>query len=333
MDPDRLKLNDLPELKRNNQGEDDFPKDGKKQKLDPPIAKKQSGIWLINADLEACIKKSTPIVTYSGHTDYCFHPLSEGFRNDPFNLSMENEQVTVLLAKCNGLIFGRFINVAEPTEPEEPKAPKKRKGPKWEDYQARKEHYGKTQKPLYKKQMSTLAKYEHDCGAAGSHAEDAFINAWRAAEQAGVIDQLRKLYGGKAFVTLKISRSPCSKCTPKLIEFTKLTKEVTLRIKVQTLYEGEGGTQGAANVHLLLNKGIPVREWNVPLYAAKHRKHNWTRSLQLRELHTWGCDGDEEMHKLLLQQAVHKLDRFYHFVGNKPDDLVDAYKKASRGKK
>jgi Secreted Novel AID/APOBEC-like Deaminase 4 len=327
MDPDKL------ELKRKFEEKEDQSPDSKQQKPE-----KKSGIWIINKDLKTCIKVNAPIVTYAGHTDYRFHPLSEGLSNNPFSLSMENEQTTVLLAKCNGLMFGRFINVAMPSAPLQPKAPKRtgkskeayENSARYLDYKERSKYYLNVQLPLYNKQMGTVAKYTHDCGDPGSHAEDAFISAWRAAEQAGVIDELRKIHGLQAFVTLKISRSPCSKCTQKLIKFVELTKDVKLRIKVQTLYEGEGGKVGASNVHELLAKGIPVREWNVPLYAAKHREKSQTKSMQLHELYAWGCDGDDETHKLLLQQAEHKLGRFYHHVGKKPEELASDYKKASR---
>jgi Secreted Novel AID/APOBEC-like Deaminase 4 len=293
-------------------------KDGKKQKTEGLAEKRQTGVWFINNDLKTCVEKNAPIVTYSGHTDYCFHPLSEGHSLNPFSLSMENEQTTVLLAKCNGFIFGRFINDCEPKDPA--------KGKESDELS---DNCRKVMVPLFNKLKEQMKVYDHDCGESGSHAEDAFLSAWVAAEKAGVIEELCKPYDGKAFVTLKISRSPCKKCAPKLIKFVEGRKNVKLRIKVQTLYHGDGGPIiNGQNVCLMISKGIAVREWNVPYYAAKRRQQKTTKLGQLHELHAWASDVDDDFHKLLSDYGKIKLESFYKYVGKAKDEEESRKKSA-----
>lgn len=88
------------------------------------------------------------------------------------------------------------------------------------------------------------------------HAEDHAI----AALQALGSTSNGKLVGD---FTLKVSKSPCSRCTKTILALKKANPELRIRVKVLGLYTGEGAGEGANGVLQLRGAEIPVRLWDV----------------------------------------------------------------------
>lgn len=277
-----MEINPDPKKQKLNNGN---PSEGIKEQ------KKKSSRWTFETDLTKCIDFHSPIVSVFGDPGYWFKPLATGGVNNPYSLDLYDQVNTLLLAKVNGLVWGQFINSTDPPEREAPT--------KQEDA---KTHYKEVVKPLYDARCS-LNTYWHSFGKAGDHAEDAFLESFeQASKDTNIITTLRNIFGGDLFVTLKLSRSPCGKCTDKLLNFAKHDAKLHLRIKVQTLYEGDPGKgyTGASNIHSLIGAGVSVRQWNVPLHAKKTVRKKvgskLTKLGQRHELSCWCPDSDDKMH-------------------------------------
>jgi hypothetical protein len=179
-----------------------------------------------------------------------------------------------------------LINSVDPKEPDEPRKDKEAKA-----------RYKTLAKPLFDARQS-LNTYWHRFGKPGDHAEDAFLESFeQASEETDIVKTLREIFDDHLFITLKLSRSPCSVCTEKLLKFAQSDKKIHLRIKVQTLYEGDGAYQGASDIHRLIGAGVSVREWNVPLHAKSsvRTKNGVTKLGQDHELCCWCLDSDDKM--------------------------------------
>jgi hypothetical protein len=296
--------------------------------------------WTFQKDLTNCINFHSPIVSVNGDPAYWFKSLATGGTNNPYSLDLYDQCNTLLLAKVNGLVWGQFINSVDPKKPTKPKT------------DDAKERYNEIGKPLYDTRRS-LNTYRHGFGKPGDHAEDAFLESFeQAGIQTKIISTLRQIFGGALFVTLKLSRSPCSVCTQKLLAFAKKDEKLHLRIKVQTLYEGDGAYQGASDVHTLIAAGVSVREWNVPLHAKKTVQKEVapkrTKLGQLHELACWCPDSDDIMqdeyreHLMVFEKRTDErlstLDEFLNKVNPDKDgdkryvkEIKDGnYKKANR---
>ncbi len=64
-------------------------------------------------------------------------------------------------------------------------------------------------------------------------------------------------------LTIKVSKSPCSRCTQTIITLKKDNPELSIRVKVLGLYTGEMPQIGEGGVLKLRSAGIPVRLWDV----------------------------------------------------------------------
>ncbi|HEX7241252.1 MAG TPA: hypothetical protein VF263_13340, partial [Longimicrobiaceae bacterium] len=89
------------------------------------------------------------------------------------------------------------------------------------------------------------------------HAED---HAIAALKSYGSTDQNGRLVGN---LTIKVSKSPCSRCTQTIITLKKDNPELSIRVKVLGLYTGEKSQIAMDGVLKLRSAGIPVRLWDV----------------------------------------------------------------------
>ena len=296
----------------NNNNNAKKPKDGKQEKNEhePQGGVITKGRWKINTDLAYCIRYNRAIVEHGDGRNYWVHQF--GGTNDVFWLNPTNENSTLLVAKVNGFFWGQFVNACEVSQGR-----------------------GNARQQAFAKALSRLTLYTHTYGGgANNHAEDAFLESFDAAEKAGVVDKLRELYGGALFVTLKITRTPCQYCAPKLQDFVQKHKNLKLRIKAQTFYEGDGGGNlNAKNlVSMISGSSIGVRIWDVPLHFQKHAQkgkvtQRITKLGQTHELACWCSDGDDQTQIDILEaikglmkgsEGIEgKKDRFNRFMNNR----------------
>ncbi len=128
------------------------------------------------------------------------------------------------------------------------------------------------------------------------HAEDHAIHALK--EAAG------RTHGGGTIpgnFTIKVSKSPCERCTTRILELKQENPELRIRIKVLGLYTGESVKTGLDSVNRLQGAGIPVRLWDV--YAAFESDelsgHSWLkgRELKLAKPQDFAQIGDKRSRK------------------------------------
>lgn len=126
-----------------------------------------------------------------------------------------------------------------------------------------------------------LGAFKSGSGGGGAtcvepHAEDHAVAALQAHAST---DLHGKLVGN---FTLKVSKSPCTRCTKTILALKAANPELRIRVKVLGLYTGEGSSDGQGGVLQLRGAGIPVRLWDVR--SAYESEDVATNGLKGREL-------------------------------------------------
>ncbi|WP_027159866.1 hypothetical protein [Methylobacter luteus] len=317
-------------------------------------------VWHVN-DIDSAVANSQPLVCYQQHGQYFIDPAWAGGGNNPFTLNPDQYTV-VLIAKVNGVFFGRFLNnglprtISEPTKPINPSLKpelgitktSKQAIERAEEKKLKAIRQYKKDQVSYEKNLKNYNNYlvqvnaqtfNHSHGS-GTHAEDAFLSAWDAAVKKGTIGQLKERCNNKLYVTIKLSKSPCQVCAPKLIAFKKKSNDIFLRIKTQAIYEGDGGINvNTLEIKKMIGEGIAVRSWHIPFHSNKHQKNGAkTKSGMLHELSGWAFDEDDAFHKLLLEDLNIKKAKFDNKMAKgassyAPENLEQRYKELSRNYK
>ncbi|WP_158683278.1 hypothetical protein, partial [Pseudomonas gingeri] len=170
----------------------------------------------------------------------------------------------------------------------------------------------------------------------GNHAEDQFMSAWEEFTETSVYKEilaLQTLNQKKPYITIKLSRSPCSTCTPKLIEFIKSNK-IKIRMKLLQLYGGEEGLlTNRLSVLALISYGYAIKVWDAqaPRKGFRARtKANLPHEMMFATIHLKNSSRDEEMDAdRLLSPEEEEFLNFRHYVeesSRKIDEhLLEAY--------
>ncbi|WP_162878160.1 APOBEC family cytidine deaminase [Trinickia diaoshuihuensis] len=106
----------------------------------------------------------------------------------------------------------------------------------------------------------------------GNHAEDCFMSAWDEFVETRIYKEIIALQNKMSiesgcdqppYITIKLSRSPCTECTQKLIKFIK-KQGISIRLKMLQLYSGDDGKLiNRLNIIGLMRHGYAVKEWAV----------------------------------------------------------------------
>lgn len=189
------------------------------------------------------------------------------------------------------------------------------------------------------KKAALLQRHPYAPGEEGGfHAEDAFLSAWTAFKKEPIYKEIKEAAKGQLYVSLKLAKTPCEKCTDRLIKFVQDEKEVKLRIKAQRIYFESGETLGAGVTRMqkLIAKGIPVKAWAI---EDRVKTKSETKQQQLHELSYWNFDPLDPKEQLFLNDLKEKLKNGTTQMNNYLDEIkkdgkkYDAkaeYKSASR---
>jgi hypothetical protein len=157
------------------------------------------------------------------------------------------------------------------------------------------------------KKASLLQQHPYADGKRGGyHAEDAFLSAWTEFKKSKIYQDIKEAGKGKFYVSLKLSKTPCEKCTPRLIKFVRDEKDVKLRIKAQRIYTKKGETlvEGVSRMQELIASGIPVKAW---MLEERVGKKATTKELQLHELSFWDFKPLDPQEVLFMKDLKDKL--------------------------
>lgn len=191
------------------------------------------------------------------YANFTFDPITKGGTSNPNTL--QSEYSVLALVKFCGFIFGSFINA----------------GPE----------------KIYKINSET-----HN----GDHAEDNFMAAWEEFVSTSVYKEILDLQNYNkeaAYITIKISKSPCIACTSKLIKFIK-SHSINIRMKILQLYGGQpGALTNRLSVLALISHGFAIKSWDVLNPNKGHRsytKRGHPHEMFFASLHLKNVSLDDE---------------------------------------
>ncbi|RKH80161.1 hypothetical protein D7Y21_32640 [Corallococcus sp. AB045] len=235
---------------------------------------------------------------------YAFDSPQQGGTNNPFTTT--NVNTTVGVVKINGVFLGRFLT---------------RDFHNMEGIEKEYIHsYKQTPKPASK---GTKAKaVEHN------HMEDHFLEAIQPLLEQDVLSPIleqllaRSTDGRTLVVTLKGTKTPCSKCAANLAAFATAYKDdkgpfrILMRCKAFGLYEGEKFQEQFNGLKLMEAAGVPIIPWGI----SERMKKTFTRQGFVHELANMNPEQNDEFMEHVGAQQDQKILKYFNLDKNDPHD-------------
>jgi hypothetical protein len=115
--------------------------------------------------------------------------------------------------------------------------------------------------------------------------------------------------------TLKVSKSPCRRCTQTILTLRKNHPKLRIRIKVLGLYLGDGAAKAVHDVARLQAAEIPVMLWDVrSSYESKTESRHGPKARELKEFLDLGGGHFDEIEKRRVRQDQISDDGFKYDV-------------------